>query len=114
MLIVLKKLVFGARRYKMKSEFKLLKTLANNPKTRFHENNIHELGNYNADIDDLVEEGLIRIEKMSENGKTYKYYKITLKGYELLKDLKIRDWQFWITIAVLIISFMSLTIQIIK
>jgi predicted transcriptional regulator len=98
----------------MRSEFKLLKTLANNPKTRFHENNIHELGNYNADIEDLVEEGLIRIEKMSENGRIYKYYKITLKGYELLKDLKIRDWQFWITIAVLVISLASLAFQIIR
>lgn len=74
-----------------------------------------------ADLEDLIKGGYIITEDVISNGKEEKWYKITLKGWDFLNQLKEREkrrrkdnLQVGLTIAVLIITLVGLVFSILK
>jgi predicted transcriptional regulator len=68
----------------MKSELKLLKILVKQPTTRITEAELYSLA-VDADVKDLLQNGYIKEEQIISDGIKHKYYKIGIKGFELLK-----------------------------
>ena len=105
----------------MKAELDLLKKLAESSVTRYSEKFIYSLNNGVADLEDLIKGGYIRVEPVVSKGQEEKWYKITLKGWDFLNQLKERNkrrqkenWQIGLTIAVLILTLAGLLVSILK
>jgi DNA-binding PadR family transcriptional regulator len=105
----------------MKEELELLQKLAKHSTTRYSDKVIYRLNNGVADLNDLINGGYIRVEQVVSGGEEEKWYKITLKGWDFLNQLKERKsqvknrkWQIGLTIAVLILTLAGLIISILK
>jgi len=105
----------------MKEELELLQKLSEQTTTRYSEKFIYSLNNGVTDIVDLIEGGYIRREPIIENGERINWYKITLKGWDFLKQIKEskerrkkENLQIRLTIAVLILTLAGLIISIFK
>ena len=97
----------------MKEELELLQKLAKQTTTRFSEDGIYKMSpNGLADLNDLISGGYIRLEPIVDNGEERKYYKITLKGWDFLNQLKERKLQIRLTILILILTLVGLVISL--
>ncbi|NCN99224.1 hypothetical protein COU62_00975 [Candidatus Pacearchaeota archaeon CG10_big_fil_rev_8_21_14_0_10_35_219] len=105
----------------MREELELLQKLAKRTKTCYNEKFIYSLNNGVADLDDLINGGYMRTENIVSKGNEEKFYKITLKGWAFVNQLKERKsqiknmkWQIGLTIAVLGLTLMGLVVSIMK
>jgi hypothetical protein len=105
----------------LKEEIFLLRKLAERSTTRFSENTIYSYNSGVADLKDLLEAEYIRLCPIVDKGDTKKYYKIGIKGWELLEKIsdekrrkKNEKVQLWLTIIVILIGLITLTLQFLK
>jgi hypothetical protein len=106
-----------AKGVNMDAELKLLRYLAKNSTGMIAVEDISKYGDYLANVEALLIEKLLWVEKTNENGKIKQYYRISPNGYSFVREEEIKNRNkviLIVSISTLIISIIGLLLRFFK